>query len=62
MWCQTKFVVGSWVIKLHSMDRLLALPANIRLGWKCLKMTPLLTYYDTEFITAVKSFITQAPG
>ncbi len=37
--------------------RLLALPTNIRIGWKWKEMTNRLAYYDT----AVKSLIAQAP-
>jgi hypothetical protein len=39
----------------------LALPANIRLGWKGLPGTNTLAYYKNPLITAVKSFIVQAP-
>ncbi len=38
-----------------------ALPANIRLGWKGLSGTNTLAYYENPYITAVKSFIVQAP-
>jgi hypothetical protein len=41
---------------------LLALPANIRLGWKGLPRTNALAYYEKLKLTAVKSFITLAPG
>ncbi len=34
------------------------MPANIRLGRKCMEVA----YYDTATIMAVKSFIVQAPG
>ncbi len=37
--------------------RLLALPTNIRLGWKWKEMTKALAYYDM----AVKSLIAKAP-
>ncbi len=40
---------------LHSKDRLLILPANIGL----VTVTNTLAYYNTELITAVKSFIVQ---
>jgi hypothetical protein len=40
---------------------LLALPANIRLGWKGLPGTNTLAYYGNLKITAAKSFIIQAP-
>jgi len=35
----------------------LALPANIRLGWKGLPGANTPSYYDTATITAVKGFI-----
>jgi hypothetical protein len=38
----------------------LALPANIRLGWKYLTVTNTLAYYGTELITTIKSFKVQA--
>ncbi len=41
-------------MRLHSNGRLLALPANIRLGWKSMTVSNTLTYYDTAKITAVK--------
>jgi hypothetical protein len=41
--------------------RLLALPTNIRLGWKGLPETNALAYYEKAQLTAVKSFITLAP-
>ncbi len=37
--------------------RLLALPTNIRLGWKDLRGTYSLVDYENSQITAVKSFI-----
>jgi hypothetical protein len=40
--------------------RFLALPTNIRLGWKGLPGTNALTYYEKLKLTAVKSFITLA--
>jgi hypothetical protein len=36
---------------------LLALPKNIRLGWKALLWTNTLAYYEHSYITRVKSFI-----
>jgi hypothetical protein len=42
--------------------RLLALSANIILGRKGLPWTNTLAYYEHSKITAVKSFITFAPG
>jgi hypothetical protein len=42
--------------------KLLALPTYIRLGWKSLPETSTLAYYENSQITAVKSFITLAPG
>jgi hypothetical protein len=40
---------------------LLALPANIRLGWKYLPGANILAYYKNPQITTVKSFIGLAP-
>jgi hypothetical protein len=39
-----------------------AILENIRLGWKSLPGTNALAYYEHLKITAVKSFITLAPG
>ncbi len=36
--------------------------ANIRLGWKALPETNTLAYYENLLITALISFIVQAPG
>ena len=36
------------------MGRPLALPAHIRLGWRCLPRTNTLAYYKNPSITAVK--------
>jgi hypothetical protein len=41
--------------------RLLALPENIRLGWKGLSGTKTLACYENQSITAVKSLIGLAP-
>ncbi len=38
-----------------------ALPAHIRLSWRGLPLTNTLAYYENPLITAVKSFIVQAP-
>ncbi len=40
---------------------LLVLPTNIRQGWKSMQVANTLAYYDMAIITAVKSFIVQAP-
>ncbi len=48
-------------ILLHYKGRLLALPVNIRVGRKGLKVTNTLAYYNIEIITAVKN-IDQVPG
>jgi hypothetical protein len=45
---------------LLSDGRLLASTVNIRLGRKWLKVANTIAYYD--IVTAVKSFIVQAPG
>jgi hypothetical protein len=42
--------------------RLLALPTNIRLGWKGLPGTNTLAYYEYSYITDVKVFIILGPG
>ncbi len=42
------------LIGLHSIGKLLALPANIRLGWKQIAVTNTLAYYDAATITAFK--------
>ncbi len=44
------------------LGRLLALPANIGLGWKGLPRTNTLAYYENLEITAVKSFRGLARG
>ncbi len=41
-------------MELHSDGRLLALPTNIRLGWKQLEVANTLAYYDTTIIMDVK--------
>jgi hypothetical protein len=46
---------------LH-LGRLLALPANIRLGWNGLPGTNTLAYYEKSLLTAVKHFKTLATG
>jgi hypothetical protein len=38
-----------------------ALPTNIKLGWEGLPGTNTLVYYKNLLITAVKSFVVQAP-
>jgi hypothetical protein len=48
--------------KVFHSGSLLVLPTNIRLGWQSIKVANTLAYYDTAIITAVKSFIVQAPG
>ncbi len=42
--------------------RLLALPTNIRLGWKGLPGKNALAYYEKSKLTAIKSFIILATG
>jgi hypothetical protein len=39
---------------LHSNGRLIALPTNIRLGWKKMEKANTLAYYDTAIITVIK--------
>ena len=50
------------LIGFHSHGKLLALSANIGLGWKCMAVANTLVYCDWATITAVKSFIVQALG
>jgi hypothetical protein len=45
----------------HFNGRLLALPANISLGWKQVAVANTLAYYGTATITTVKGFIVQDP-
>jgi hypothetical protein len=42
------------------MGRLRALLAIFRLGWHGMTVTNILSYYDTQTKTAVKSFIAEA--
>jgi hypothetical protein len=44
------------------LGKLLALPKNIRLGWKGLSGTNTLAYYKHLYITGFKSFVTLTPG
>ncbi len=44
---------------LFSKGRLIALPANIRLGLKWMGLANIVAYYEMVTITAVKSFIAQ---
>jgi hypothetical protein len=46
---------------LYSKGKLVALPANTRLGWRCATMANTLAYYSTELIAAVKCFLKQIP-
>jgi len=41
-------------MELLSNGRLPALPANIRLGWKLLKLANILAYYNKAIIKEVK--------
>ncbi len=45
---------------LHFKGQPLVLPANIRLGWKWLKVKNTLAYYGTELIMDVKNFTVKA--
>ncbi len=49
-------------LKGASLGKYLALPTNIRLGWKGLPVRSTLGYYDNLQIMAVKISIVQAPG
>jgi len=42
-------------------SRLLALPTNIRLGWRGLPGTNALAYYEKAILTAVKTFYNIGP-
>jgi hypothetical protein len=50
------------LIGLHSNGRLLALPRNITLGYKKMKVANTLAYCDRATITALKIFIVQTLG
>ncbi len=47
-------------MRLQSNGRLVALPSNIRLGWKCVEVANALARYDVTTITVKTSFIVQA--
>ncbi len=49
------------LIVFHSNGRLLALPANIRRGWKWRAMANSQAYYNTSAIKAIKCFKVQSP-
>jgi hypothetical protein len=49
-------------MRFHINGRLLALPENIRLGWKWVEKANTQADSITATITAVKSFIVEAPG
>jgi hypothetical protein len=51
-----------FVMSLECLSLAQALPTNNKLGWRGLPETNTLAYYETPEITAVKSFIVQAPG
>jgi hypothetical protein len=40
--------------ELHTNGRLLAMPTNIRLEWKCMDVANTLAYHDTSTIIANK--------
>jgi hypothetical protein len=44
------------------LEKSLALPANIRLGWRGLPGTNTLAYYENPEITVEKSLIVLTPG
>ncbi len=44
------------------LEKSLALPTNIRLGWRGLPGTNTLAYYENPEITVVKSLIVLTPG
>jgi hypothetical protein len=45
---------------LHCNGKLIALPANIKMGWKWMAVSNTIAYYNTGTITATKSFIVLA--
>jgi hypothetical protein len=47
---------------IHSSSRLIALPANIRLGWNIILEANTLSYYATAVIAFLKGLIVQASG
>ncbi len=49
------------VEQVASLGYNLALPTNIRLGWKGFPGTNTLAYYEIPYVTTVKSFIGLAP-
>jgi hypothetical protein len=49
------------LLGLHSNGRQQALPANIRLRWNSIAVANTLAYYNKTTVTAVKSFVKQAP-
>ncbi len=52
-----QYVVVELIMELHYEGRLLALPTNIILEWKCMGVTNILAYFDRATITAALSFI-----
>jgi hypothetical protein len=60
--CYKTFMVVNTFLVLHFYGRLLVSPANIRPSWKGFSGTNALAYYEKLQLTAVKSFITLAPG
>ncbi len=49
------------LVKLLLQDRLPALPANIEVRWRGLKVTNSLAYYSKQLVTPVKVFVVQTP-
>ncbi len=47
-------------MELNSRGRPLALPENIRLAWKCVRLANILAYYNMSTITAVIDSIVKA--
>jgi hypothetical protein len=60
--CKAEPTTVDPLMELYSKGRLLALPANIRLGRKGLAGTNILACFNIATITAVKGFIVQSPG
>jgi hypothetical protein len=50
---------GAHLTGVQNNGRLLALPTNVRLGWKCMTLANTQAYYLIARITDIKSFIAQ---
>jgi hypothetical protein len=57
--CAKIVVVNTMWSIVPCTGRLLALPSNVRIGWKCLRWPNTLAYYANIQVTIVKSLIAQ---